>query len=140
MSDTQVVAINGPRQSGKTTLAKTIVASGWRYLTFDDQTVLEAANSNPVGFVRDRDKAVIDDDTTRPRPHARFETVDRRGSPTGPLPDHRVRPHFDHGLANQIPGVSSQGCRCSRFQFLQSVRGRRDVRLDGSRESGILRP
>lgn len=61
MSDTQVVAINGPRQSGKTTLAKTIVASGWRYLTFDDQTVLEAANSNPVGFVRDLDKAVIDE-------------------------------------------------------------------------------
>jgi len=61
MSDTPVVAINGPRQSGKTTLVKTIVTSEWRYLTLDDQTVLEAANSNPVGFVRDLDKAVIDE-------------------------------------------------------------------------------
>lgn len=61
MSDTPVVAINGPRQSGKTTLAKTIATSEWRYLTLDDQTVLEAANSNPVGFVRDLDKAVIDE-------------------------------------------------------------------------------
>lgn len=61
MSDTPVVAINGPRQSGKTTLVKTIITSEWRYLTLDDQTVLEAASSNPVGFVRDLDKAVIDE-------------------------------------------------------------------------------
>ena len=61
MNDTPVVAINGPRQSGKTTLVKAIVTSEWRYLTLDDQTVLEAANSNPVGFVRDLDRAVIDE-------------------------------------------------------------------------------
>lgn len=61
MSDTPVVAINGPRQSGKTTLAKAVVTPEWRYLTLDDQTVLAAASSNPIAFVRDLDRAVIDE-------------------------------------------------------------------------------
>jgi len=60
MADTPVVAINGPRQSGKTTLAKAI-APDWRYLTLDDQTVQAAAASNPVAFVRELDRAVIDE-------------------------------------------------------------------------------
>jgi predicted AAA+ superfamily ATPase len=61
MGDTPIVAVNGPRQSGKTTLVRAIATPAWRYLTLDDQTVLEAAATNPVGFIRDLDRAIIDE-------------------------------------------------------------------------------
>ncbi len=61
LADTPVVAINGPRQSGKTTLARKLAAPGWRYLSMDDASMLEAAQRDPVGFVRDLDRAVVDE-------------------------------------------------------------------------------
>ena len=61
LSDTPVVAINGPRQSGKTTLTRSLMGDSWRYLTLDDPTVLAAARSDPAGFVRGLDRAVIDE-------------------------------------------------------------------------------
>ncbi len=61
LTDTPVVLITGPRRSGKTTLVRQWVESGWRYLTLDDQTVLDAARSDPVGFIRTLDRVVIDE-------------------------------------------------------------------------------
>lgn len=61
LSDTPVVAINGPRQSGKTTLVKSIADGSRRYLTLDNQTLLAAARADPVGFVRDLNQATIDE-------------------------------------------------------------------------------
>lgn len=58
--DTPVVLINGPRQSGKTTLVKS-VQGHIPYFTLDDETVLSAAQSDPAGFVRRLDRAVIDE-------------------------------------------------------------------------------
>ena len=61
MSDTRVVLLSGPRQAGKTTLAKKVAEKGAIFLTLDDQTVLSAAKSDPVGFVRGLDRATIDE-------------------------------------------------------------------------------
>lgn len=61
MADTRVVVIVGPRQSGKTTLARDIAAAGTEFRTLDDATTLGAARGDPVGFLRGIDRAVIDE-------------------------------------------------------------------------------
>lgn len=63
LADTPVVLIHGPRQCGKTTLAR--VAGdprGYTYFTFDDDVTLAAATSDPVGFVADLpERATLDE-------------------------------------------------------------------------------
>ena len=61
LRDTRVVAISGPRQSGKTTLARRFAKQGRKYVTLDNQSTLAAAKSDPVAFVRGLDRAVIDE-------------------------------------------------------------------------------
>lgn len=61
LSDTRVVLISGPRQSGKTTLASDIASEKIPFLTLDDANVLRSAVDDPVGFVRGLDRAVIDE-------------------------------------------------------------------------------
>lgn len=52
LADSPAVLIHGPRQSGKTTLARAVgEPRGYRYVSFDDDAVLAAAKSDPVGFV-----------------------------------------------------------------------------------------
>lgn len=60
MKDTPVVLINGPRQSGKTTLVKEYSPS-LPYFTLDDDNILNAVKQDPVGFVNRIDKAIIDE-------------------------------------------------------------------------------
>jgi uncharacterized protein len=61
LSDTPVVLIVGPRRAGKTTLVRKMGEVGRTYITLDDQTVLEAALSDPAGFIRSLDRAIIDE-------------------------------------------------------------------------------
>lgn len=61
LADTPVVLIVGPRRAGKTTLVRKMGEAGRAYITLDDQTVLEAAQSDPAGFIRGLDKAIIDE-------------------------------------------------------------------------------
>ena len=61
LSDTPVVLIVGPRRAGKTTLVRKMGQAGRTYITLDDQTVLEAAQSDPAGFIRGLDRAIIDE-------------------------------------------------------------------------------
>ena len=61
MTDTRVVLICGPRQSGKTTLAQQIAGADMPFVTLDDPTVLDAATADPVNFVRGFERAVIDE-------------------------------------------------------------------------------
>jgi uncharacterized protein len=61
LSDTPVVLIVGPRRAGKTTLVRKMEEAGRTYITLDDQTVLEAARSDPSGFIRGLDRAIIDE-------------------------------------------------------------------------------
>lgn len=60
MKDTPVVLINGPRQSGKTTLVKEYKPS-MPYYTLDDDNILNAAKQDPVGFINQIDIAIIDE-------------------------------------------------------------------------------
>lgn len=61
LADTRVVLICGPRQSGKTTLAQQVAGADMPFVTLDDATALDAAATDPVGFLRGFDRAVIDE-------------------------------------------------------------------------------
>lgn len=61
LSDTPVVLIVGPRRAGKTTLVRKLADAGRTYITLDDLTVLDAARSDPAGFIRGLDRAIIDE-------------------------------------------------------------------------------
>jgi predicted AAA+ superfamily ATPase len=61
LSDTAVVLVVGPRRAGKTTLVRTADGKTRTYLTLDDQTVLDAARSDPIAFIRGLDHATIDE-------------------------------------------------------------------------------
>jgi uncharacterized protein len=50
LKDTPVVCLLGPRQAGKTTLARTLEPR-FAYVTFDDEATLAFAQSDPTGFV-----------------------------------------------------------------------------------------
>lgn len=61
VADTRVVLLCGPRQSGKTTLAQQIAGTDLPFYTLDDAITLNAAATDPIGFVRGLDRAVIDE-------------------------------------------------------------------------------
>lgn len=66
LADSPVVLIHGPRQCGKTTLARTIGGSaGYAYFTFDDGVTLAAAQADPAGFVADLPERTIVDEVQR---------------------------------------------------------------------------
>jgi len=68
LSDTPVVMINGARQSGKSTLAQmqsTSTSTPRQYLTLDDAVVLNAAKSDPAGFINGLQGAVTLDEVQR---------------------------------------------------------------------------
>lgn len=60
MADTPAVLINGPRQSGKTTLVRKFDET-LPYISLDDATRLAAARADPQGFIRQLDRAIIDE-------------------------------------------------------------------------------
>jgi predicted AAA+ superfamily ATPase len=64
--DTPVVLISGPRQSGKTTLARQL-AGNRTFLTLDNEPTLQAALDDPVGLIRSYDALVIDEIQRSPR-------------------------------------------------------------------------
>src|SRR3990167_4900163 len=64
LSDTPVVCILGPRQVGKTTLAKQLQPER-AYISFDDASLLNAARFDPVGFVTGLPDQVILDEVQR---------------------------------------------------------------------------
>jgi adenylate kinase family enzyme len=49
-----VVFVNGPRQAGKSTFVQSLTARKWpaEYVTFDEATMLGAAEANPESFLR----------------------------------------------------------------------------------------
>jgi len=67
LTDTPVVMLIGPRQCGKTTLARQFLDDQREYITLDDDTVLEAARHDPTGFVRGLDRVTIDEVQRAPK-------------------------------------------------------------------------
>ena len=66
LADTPVVLVHGPRQCGKTTLARQVGdAAGYAYVSFDDDVALAAAQADPVGFVADLPARVVLDEVQR---------------------------------------------------------------------------
>lgn len=66
LADSPAVLIHGPRQCGKTTLARLVGASrGYRYITFDDDVVRDAAWDDPLGFAAGLPERVILDEVQR---------------------------------------------------------------------------
>lgn len=66
LTDSPVVLIHGPRQSGKTTLAREVGAEhDYAYFNLDDDTLRAAAQADPMGFVADLPAAVIIDEVQR---------------------------------------------------------------------------
>ena len=61
LADTRVILIAGPRQAGKTTLARQFSQRDRPYLTLDDAATLQAARADPVGFIRGLKRVVIDE-------------------------------------------------------------------------------
>ncbi len=59
-----VVYVNGPRQAGKSTLVQNLAAKEWpaEYVSFDEATMLGAAEANPESFLRAyRNKLILDE-------------------------------------------------------------------------------
>lgn len=64
--DSPVVLIHGPRQSGKTTLARVVAEPmGHSYFTFDDDVLRASVEADPAGFVAELPQRVILDEVQR---------------------------------------------------------------------------
>ncbi|MFN0026065.1 MAG: ATP-binding protein [Acidimicrobiales bacterium] len=61
----RVTVINGPRQSGKTTLAKQLVEGVGSYWSLDDESVRTAARLDPHGFVEQGSSPMAIDEVQR---------------------------------------------------------------------------
>lgn len=65
LSTRRVLLLTGPRQCGKTTLARHISVGTLTYRTLDDLTLLKAAEIDPHGFIKNPDGLMIIDEVQR---------------------------------------------------------------------------
>ena len=68
LADTPVILINGARQTGKSTFCRQLIEDGvfrGPLITLDDPTALQAAQTDPAGFLLDLGEQVIIDEIQR---------------------------------------------------------------------------
>jgi len=84
LADSPAVLIHGPRQCGKTTLARLVGERlGYEYLSFDDDVARGSAQADPAGFVADLpERAILDEVQRVPALFASLKSaIDRRRVP-----------------------------------------------------------
>ena len=84
LGDSPGVLIHGPRQCGKTTLARLVGERlGYEYLSFDDDVARGSAQADPAGFVADLpERAILDEVQRVPALFASLKSaIDRRRVP-----------------------------------------------------------
>lgn len=66
LTSARAVVVNGPRQSGKTSLlAQLAIDCGGTYVSLDDASTLRAAKMDPAGFVTGFDEPLLIDEVQR---------------------------------------------------------------------------
>jgi uncharacterized protein len=66
LKDTPVVLIQGPRQSGKTSLARIVAEPlGYGYATFDDENLVRSVRQDPIGFISNLPPTMVLDEIQR---------------------------------------------------------------------------
>lgn len=139
LKDTPVVMVNGPRQSGKTTLVRDFAGAGRAYLTLDDDTVLQAARGDPAGFLRGLDRVILDEVQRAPellRAMKRLIDDDRRPGRfllTGSA-NVLTLPQVSESLAGRMEVVSL--LPLSRAE----IRGRKPAFLEKALAGKLVRP
>ena len=84
LADSPVVLVHGPRQCGKTTLARKVGDSlGYDYISFDDDVARAAAATDPAGFVAGlSERAILDEIQRVPELFTALkQEIDRRRAP-----------------------------------------------------------
>ena len=64
LKEFRIIYLTGPRQAGKTTLARSIAQKmGLEYISFDNQTIMQSAKHDPIGFIEmlGNKKVVLDE-------------------------------------------------------------------------------
>ena len=52
LTEFRIVYLTGPRQAGKTTLVRSVAKKmGLEYISFDNQTIMQSAKHDPIGFI-----------------------------------------------------------------------------------------
>lgn len=107
LGDSPVVLLHGPRQSGKTTLARFVgERRGYTYLTFDDDVIRQSADADPSGFVSGLpDRVVLDEVQRVPAIFTAIKAaVDRRRQPGKFLLTGSANVLFVPALADSLAG------------------------------------
>ena len=102
LGDTPVALLVGARQTGKSTLARTLVPKN-RYMTLDDATTLASAKADPTAFVEQFDTLVVID---TPREQNAVNEARRLGIPVVAIVDTNADPEMiDYPIAGNDDAI-----------------------------------